>query len=425
MTVLIKLAGKTLLINLTLMIAASPLAIASDNPTFARSLNGKFIVGYQGWFGCPGDDGVNQRWIHWFRNTPTADDLTVDFWPSQTAYDSSELYPTSMERTDGTQVSLYSAQSRSVVLKHFKWMEQYGIAGAACQRFVCGIRPPESLSRLDRVLVNEKAGAEASGRVFFVTYDVSGANSKTVLNDIEEDWKHLVNDLKVTSSPNYLFHRGKPVLEIWGFGFSDRPGEAASVADLLNRLKTGAAGMEAVTIMGGVPTNWRTLSSDSKSDPLWARTYRMYDIISPWSVGRYANDADEHNFMQMHVLPDMQLTKALGIDYMPVVFPGFSWHNLKSAKLNQIPRHGGSFYWNQIVDRLKAGSNMMYGAMFDECDEGTALYKLTSRLDKLPAGAQLNYLNIDGSDLPDDYYLTLTGRAKRYLQSQQVPVSNR
>ena len=27
-------------------------------------LAGKFIVGYQAWFGCPGDFGDNNDWIH-------------------------------------------------------------------------------------------------------------------------------------------------------------------------------------------------------------------------------------------------------------------------------------------------------------------------------------------------------------------------
>src|ERR1700679_446491 len=64
MAVLIKSCEKLLLLNLVLILATAPFVYASDKPEFARSLNGKFIVGYQGWFGCPGDDGVNQNWIH-------------------------------------------------------------------------------------------------------------------------------------------------------------------------------------------------------------------------------------------------------------------------------------------------------------------------------------------------------------------------
>lgn len=36
--------------------------------------------------------------------------------------------------------------------------------------------------------------------------------------------------------------------------------------------------------------------------------------------------------------------KQNGKDYMPVLFPGFSWHNMKKdAPQNMIPRLGGTF----------------------------------------------------------------------------------
>ena len=62
---------------------------------------------------------------------------------------------------------------------------------------------------------------------------------------------------------------------------------------------------------------------------------------------------------------------------MPVIFPGFSWHNLKATlPLNQIPRNGGTFYWRQVYNAISAGCTMLYGAMFDEVDEGTAMFKM-------------------------------------------------
>jgi hypothetical protein len=33
----------------------------------------------------------------------------------------------------------------------------------------------------------------------------------------------LVNTMKVTSSPQYLYQDKKPVVVIWGIGFTDRP----------------------------------------------------------------------------------------------------------------------------------------------------------------------------------------------------------
>ena len=88
--------------------------------------------------------------------------------------------------------------------------------------------------------------------------------------------------------------------------------------------------------------------------------------------------------------PDLKATQALGVDYMPVVFPGFSWANLMRAehKLDQaipnaIPRQCGRFYWRQVYNSLAGGASMLYGAMFDEVNEGTAMFKI------LPSAAEL------------------------------------
>ena len=71
-------------------------------------------------------------------------------------------------------------------------------------------------------------------------------------------------------------------------------------------------------------------------------------------------------------------------DYLPVVFPGFSWHNMhvargESAPLNQIPRLKGEFLWSQAVADYQAGAKMLYVAMFDEIDEGTAIFQMHER----------------------------------------------
>ena len=66
------------------------------------------------------------------------------------------------------------------------------------------------------------------------------------------------------------------------------------------------------------------------------------------------------------------------IDYVPVVFPGFSWHNMHpESTAVQIPRNNGKFYWKQLVGSIHEGAEMIYVAMFDEIDEGTAIFKTT------------------------------------------------
>ncbi|NJL19149.1 MAG: hypothetical protein HC901_02290 [Bdellovibrionaceae bacterium] len=88
-------------------------------------------------------------------------------------------------------------------------------------------------------------------------------------------------------------------------------------------------------------------------------------------------------------MPTFRLVKERRQEYMPVVFPGFSWHNLKKhsgeeAKLDAIPREGGKFLWGQAQEWVSAGVDMMYVAMFDEIDEGTAIFKCAN---EVPVGA--------------------------------------
>ena len=53
---------------------------------------------------------------------------------------------------------------------------------------------------------------------------------------------------------------------------------------------------------------------------------------------------------------------------------------------------------------------MLYSAMFDEVDEGTALFKVLPRHRDLPRGATLLALDADGCSLESDYYLKMAGR---------------
>ena len=404
-------------------------ATEAGKTTVAGQLERRLIVGYQGWFGCPGDAPGNTRWEHWFYNNhPVAANLAVDLLPSTRRFGAEDLCPTQLRRADGSPISVFSSQNARVVATHFEWMREHGIDGAAVQRFVGPLATPLLKRRSDQVLLNARAAAEASGRVFYVTLDVSGADAATVVADIRRDWRYLASDLKITASPRYLRVNGRPVLQLWGFGFKDRPGTPQEVMRLIADLKTGRDNPTGATLIGGVPANWRTLDGDSQSGRGWADVYRSYDVLSPWSVGRFRDDAGMNDFVRRRVLPDMVETKRLGIAYMPVVFPGFSWFNLqtglgkkKLAILNQIPRRCGNFLWHQISSLLGARVDMLFAAMFDEVDEGTALFPTEPREDKLPKGAQMAFLNQDGCALPDDWYLHITGKAAHYLHRSELP----
>jgi hypothetical protein len=103
---------------------------------------------------------------------------------------------------------------------------------------------------------------------------------------------------------------------------------------------------------------------------------------------------------------------------MPVVYPGFSWHNMNStAPFNPIPRRGGRFYWRQVQQALRAGNTMLYGAMFDEVDESTAMFKVAASARDAPVEAAMVTLDVDGETLPSDWYLRLAREAQRQLRA--------
>jgi hypothetical protein len=111
--------------------------------------------------------------------------------------------------------------------------------------------------------------------------------------------------------------------------------------------------------------------------------------------------------------PDIAWCAEHGKDYLPVTFPGFSWHNMKpDFALDQIPRRKGEFLWRQYVEAKRAGAAMIYQAMFDEMDEGTAIFKCT---DNPPVGAS-RFLTYEG--LPTDHYLWLTGMGGKLLRGK-------
>lgn len=393
----------------------------------ASTLEGKLLMGYQGWFGCPGDGSAGSAWVHWFRhNAPVATNATVDFWPDISELEPDELFATDMTLTNGSPASVYSAFNPKTVMRHFKWMKDYNLEGVFLQRFSSALSSASSFAFRNQVTVNVRLGAEAYGRVFAIMYDISGTPGGTLVSTLTNDWGYLANALEITKSPSYLRHRGQPVVAIWGFGFTDRPGTPDDALTVINWFKSAG-----LTVLGGVPTYWRTLKNDSQTNAAWATVYRSYDIISPWSVGRFSTLAGADTFKQNLIVTDLVQTASLHLDYMPVIFPGFSWHNLKgdAYALNQIPRNGGTFYWHQMYNAISAGCTMLYGAMFDEMDEGTAMLKLAARTNDLPVEGSFVPLNTDGNtNLPSDWYLRLAEEASRMLRGDiplqdQVPIT--
>jgi hypothetical protein len=384
------------------------------------SLIDKIMCGYQGWFNCP-NDGSGRGWVHWGSGDFTPTNCTVDMWPDMTEMGPGEKFIASAFY-DGNDHYVFSSYNYDTVVRHFQWMSDYGIDGVYLQRFATEVdpcNPSPSFNHRNNVLSYCKDGANMYGKKYAVMYDLSGlgpGGTSIVVND----WKYLVDTMQVGRDPNdhgYMFHNGKPVVAVWGIGFNDgRQYTLQECLDLVNFLKNDLV-YGGCTVMVGVPSYWRTLSGDCVNDPMVHTIILAADIVSPWSVGRYNDSASVTTYANSVWTPDVIWCQSHNIEYLPVIFPGFSWHNLHGGTFNQIPRQGGQFLWDQVKATIDAGATMIYQAMFDEVDEGTAIFKVTNNPPEVLPAQFVTY-DIDGYSLPSDEYLWLVGQATQALRGE-------
>lgn len=391
-----------------LCVTAPACFLRYDEPTTkkksidATTLRHKVLCGYQGWFRCPGDS-ADEGWRHWSRNTKkiAADTVTVEMWPDLTEFDDKEKYAApGFTFPDGKPASLFSSAHPKTVQRHFKWMEQYGIDGVFVQRFLVNLANPSS----DRVLKHVRASAAKTGRVYAVCYDMTNAPKDRLYDLLVGDWKRLVDEGKLTQDGRYLHHSGRPVVFVWGF-YSDRfgPTLAHGIIDFFKTDKKYGA-----TLVGGCQWQWR-----AEKDAEWARVFRRFDVISPWNVGNVMMVKDQKHAATGSWKEDLAEAKSHGMAYLPVIYPGFGWTNLKGrdAASATIPRLGGEFYWRQFATAADLGVEMVYVAMFDEVDEGTAIFKVSNS-----PPTQARFETYDG--LPADWYLRLTVEGSKLIRGE-------
>ena len=402
-------------------------ASGADAPRVDSStLTGKVMVGYQGWFNAEGD-GAKRGYNHWTKGgaRPAPGNVRVDLWPDLSEFPADERFATDLRHADGTPAEVFSSYRRPTVLRHFAWMQEHGIDGVFVQRFINSLSRGTSLAVNNAVLENIRAGARQYGRVYALMYDLSGLapGKADVLID---DWKKLVRETRLTADPAYLRHRGKPLLALWGCGFKDDDKARPSLEDwrkIITFLKDDREG-RGLSVMLGVPSFWRTQTRDSVADPALLELIQLADVISPWTPGRYRTPETASTHATTVWQPDLAWCRERNLDFLPVAFPGFSWHNMKpDAPLNAIPRLQGRFFWSQITAAKRAGADMLYVAMFDEVDEGTAIFKVTNAP---PVGEGVQFATYE--DLPSDHYLRLTGLAGRVIRGElpavdELPIS--
>ena len=375
------------------------------------------MTGYQGWFNCEGD-GADLGWTHWARNKRrqlSPGNVTVDLWPDVSELSPSERFETEFKLADGSPATVFSSFNRKTTLRHFRWMREYGIDGAFVQRFANGLLNPKLRHHKDVVLANSREGAHREGRAYAVMYDLSGLPAGGV-ERVMNDWKMLASTMGIATDSAYLKHHGKPLVAVWGVGFGDNRNYTLDECQkLVEFLKANDC-----SVMLGIPTGWRDLNRDALPDPAIHEVLKMSDVISPWTPGRYRSPKEVIRHANRYWGPDIEWSQDHSVDYLPVVFPGFSWHNLNpESPLGLIPRLGGQFLWSQFVEAKRSGAKMVYVAMFDEVDEATAIFKTTNMP---PVGDGVSFLN--NEDLPSDHYLWLTGQGARMLRGE-IPIKDK
>ena len=381
--------------------------------------DGRVMAGYQGWFHNR-SGGVMY---------PDEGSIRIDMWPDVSEYE--KTYPTGLKLANGETARFFSSDDESTVDTHFRWMKEYGLDGVFLQRFFVNATRPTKEGREESVTVIRHAlkAAQKHSRAVAIMYDLSGLRpGRDDCMNLVADWKFLVDEVKVTSygaRNMYLHHRKRPLVAIWGVGFPDRPYSIRDIklVEFMDFLKNDSM-YGGCSVMLGVPTHWRALDHDCMKDAYLHELVRKADLVMPWMVGRFTplrrNEMNRYHDM---VSGDLAWCKAAGVDYVPLVYPGFSWYNLSHkekgltpAPVESIPRQGGTFYWDQIQTAVAAGANYLYVAMFDEVNEGTAIFKVS---DNPPVGKTVKFARMDGR--PSDHYLYLTGEGAKLLRGERTP----
>src|ERR1700730_4777598 len=383
--------------------AAASAASSWSSPAQAASpagdVVGKITVGYQGWFACIGDDAPIDGWWHWSQNwsqPPSPSNNALKAYPDMR--EDSKWYQTAYANlNNGDAAGLFSSYDQSSVNAHFRWMQENGCDTAALQRF--NPNTSEGPTR-DAMAAKVRSGAEAYGRKFYIMYDVTGWTN--MQSEIKTDWTSKMS--AHTASPAYARQNGKPVVDIWGFGFNDsnHPWSAAVCLDVINWFKG-----QGCYVIGGVPREWRTGTGGSRSG--FIGVYHAFNMLSPWMVGAIGTAADSDNAYTAFTVPDEADCAANGVDYQPCVLPG---------DVSGSQRVHGDFMWRQFYNMVRAGVQGIYISMFDEFGEGNQIAKTADTQASVPAGSGLLTLDQDGTVCSSDYYLRLTNDGGRMLKGQ-------
>lgn len=393
-------------------------AVDRENSEFM----GRTFTGYQGWFRT---SDRYHGWQHYAHGSADADGtawprpnhISVDLYPYVWEYSESSIAQTGFSNLgDGKPAKLFDSNTQDVINTHFGWMKEYGIDGAAIQRFVTGIGRVVYDDVDGNQLYRIKNAAEEKGVLFYVMYDISGGTESAsgispYVQDIEFDWVYNIEkNMQLTKSPAYTTVNGKPVVNLWGLGVGGRPSRLDDYIELINFFHNRGC-----YVIIGTSGGWRNDGANNLN------VYKTADMISPWLVGAFRYDVEIDNAYNNSLKQDLNWCNSNNIGYQPVLFSGFSWALWENSRPNAFPRRAGQFFWHQAY-MLKSvlGLNAFYIAMFDEYDEGTAIAKMASDYFDIPADQYFVTNSADGYWLSQDFQLRVCGEAIRMVKGQRA-----
>jgi hypothetical protein len=315
--------------------------------------------------------------------------------------DYSKTYATGFANLNGGAAAhLYSDWDASTIDTQVQWMQTTGIDTIALQRFGDFRGPGQAR---DVVAGHVRDSAQAHGRKFYIMYDISGWT--TFDGDLQNDWtQYIVNELHLTDSSAYARQNGKPVVAIWGLGYSGHPGTPQTTQDVINWFHS-----QGVYVIGGLGNDWRTADGTRWSQAGFLQVFDTLDAISPWMVGVIGDNAGSDSNLQTYNQGDVTYLHGLGKHYQPCVLPG---------DLSGHQRHHGDFMWHQFYNLISIGSDGIYISMFDEYNEGNQIAKTAATSASIPAGSSFVTLDEDGTQCSSDYYMRLTGDGGKMLKKQ-------
>ena len=354
-----------------------------------NSYQGLVMCGYQGWFACPGDGSTYaelEAWPHYAQKWnfprsfgPGPGKSGIDMWPDVSEYEKT-YEATAFTLPDGSHPRLFSSWDESSVNLHFKWMKEYGISGVFMQRFGAQIGSDVAKELSDKVLESAMKASNEHGRAICMMYDCVGLGDNCSVDQMLDDIRAVTEKYKFFDREQkqryYLYHNGKPLIAFVSIdeNASYKVKDAQKLVDACQEM--------GFSIMVSGSTYWRNGGGDVPYDRTELHALiKDSDICTPWYVGRYDHDgtAGAHggkfaNFKEAVVKGDKEWLDKNGVEFAPLCFAGYSDRNMHPNN-GLFKRAKGDFFWSQVYNSAKIGCKMIYVAMFDEIDEGTAIFK--------------------------------------------------